>query len=149
MNNYILITNDKNIKFDNIEDIMKHLLGDDYYTLSEEQRFIRRYENAFNSIMMSGTKENIVHTLLGVIEDNYKAIQKEYNLKTDFIIDTDITYLLSLCRLNKFLLLEKVDSNNIIPKDFDKEHVIIENNFIIINKYINRLMIHHTLQEFN
>lgn len=149
MNNYILITNDKNMKFNNIEDMIKYLLGDDYYSLSEEQKFIRRYENAFNSIMMSGTKDNIVHTLLGVIKDDYNAIRKEYNLKTDFIIDTDLTYLLSLCRLNKHLLLEKLDLNNIIPKDFEKEHVIVEGNFIILNKYINRLMVHHTLLELN
>lgn len=147
MHNYIFIMNEKSKKFNDIQDIIKYLLGEDYYSLNNEEQVIRRYENAFNIIMTLKDKINIVHTLLGTFEDNYSVNPKEYDFKTDFIIDTDITYLLSLARLNQILLLEKINCNRIIPKEFNVNENSQKDNYIVVNTYANKLMLLNTLQE--
>ena len=54
-----------------------------------------------------------------------------------YIINDEITYILSLLRLNKFSLFEEKDAN-IFAKYI--ENATYENNYVLINNYANEIM---------
>lgn len=147
MKNYIVIKDKETKQFIDIEDIMKYLLGSEYYKLFDEEKLIRRYEEAFRYNMFLNEKVNIVHSELGVFEDNYKIKKKMYDIKKDFFIDNDITYLLSLCRFNEFLLLEKISCKGIVIQELNIDNDNEKDNYIILNKYLDKLLVCHLLQK--
>ena len=59
------------------------------------------------------------------------------NSKNAFIIYDEITYILSLLKFNKIILLEKTNAN-ILGKYINKEN--IEENYLILNKFADEIM---------
>ena len=57
--------------------------------------------------------------------------------KNAFIIYDEITYILSLLKFNKIILLEKTNAN-ILGKYINKEN--IEENYLILNKFADEIM---------
>ena len=57
--------------------------------------------------------------------------------KNAFIIYDEITYILSLLKFNKIILLEKTNAN-ILRKYINKEN--IEENYLILNKFADEIM---------
>ena len=127
MKNLVLIYEGKNEEFDTFEELEKFIIGDDFENISEIL-----YKKAFPlskiyAVQIYNTKEGLLYNL------NDQTIE----LKNPIIIDNVKTYLLSLCRLNIIMLLEKRGANiftqNInIPNN--------EDNYIVINSFANEIL---------
>ncbi len=130
----IVIENKKNYQFSEEEEIVKFLLGPNYYMQSKQQQLEQMEINA--QIKCKGTKFQIMK-----IEG--KDNKKKISVKNRFIIYDEKTYILSLLLTNKIMLLESIDSNVFtgqIDKTKIKENYIIVNNFAeeLLDKHINR-----------
>lgn len=146
MYSYVLLKDGKTLSFENIKDLSKYFFGEEYLMLSEEEKISKRYENAFTLKMLDKKDFQIVHTQIGIFDENYKIQTKKYNLKEDFIIDTDITYILSICKTKKYILLEKNDVKNILLEGLKLDLNFPEDEYIMINKYIDKLKFVHSLK---
>ena len=79
--------------------------------------------------------------IANTIQDNIKI----YNMgskvqnydKEAFIVYDEITYILSMLKFNKIILLEKTNAN-IFGKYINKEN--ITDNYIIVNKFANEII---------
>ena len=113
LKNLILIENNEKYQFDTLEELVKTIIDKDYYSMNEQERKEKLELKAFaNSLGSNKVFENI-------------------------IIKDEITYILSLLKINKFMLLENVNSNYFI-KDLDKPNV--EGNYVIVNKFAEELL---------
>lgn len=126
MKNLIFIYDGKNEEFDTLEELEKFIIGDNVEDISEIL-----YKKAFpisklHNVQIYNTKEGI-----------YNFNNKTMELKTPIIIDNVKTYLLSLCRLNVVMLLEKRGAN-ILTKNIN----VPENkdNYIVINSFANEIL---------
>lgn len=110
LKNLILIENNEKYQFDTLEELVETIIDKDYYKLSANEKQEKLKLKAFaNSFGKAG------------------------------IVDTknEITYILSLLVLNKFMILEKVDSN-VFTKDMNKSN--LDGNYIIVNKFAKELL---------
>lgn len=121
----IIVEDDKKIQCDSEEEIIKLLIDDKYYELSDEEKIKRREIKAI---------ANCINNDMEIVKD---IDVKTENIEGKFIIKDEKTYVLSLLRTNNIMLLERIDSNiytgNINKKD-------ITDNYIIVNKFANRLL---------
>jgi len=136
MKNIIILFGESNHEFNDLNEVQAYLFGDEYNSLSDEQKEKIRYERAFY-VSKFNNNLPIVNTQKGVYEDNYKIIQKGYDLEKSIIIDNEFTYILSLCRINLFILLEKIDSE-IFTKTVNKS--TIQDNYIVVNTFANNIL---------
>ena len=85
-------------------------------------------------------KELEKKAIANTIRENIKVIKlekKEDFEENAFIIYDEISYILSMLKFNKIILLERTDAN-IFGKYINKEK--IKDNYIIINKFSNEIM---------
>ena len=136
MKNIILITKKEQYELNNLEEIFHNIFGPEYETLDEKAKLIQRYEMAF-AVSKFYNNIPIVHTKMGTMGEKYRVEAEEYDIDNSFIIDNEITYILSLCKLNEIMLLENKDAN-ILTKNIDKTN--IEDNYIVINTYVNQIL---------
>lgn len=127
----IVIENQKNYQFSDEAEIVKFLLGSNYYMQSKQEQLEQMEINAL--IKCKGTDLQIMK-IKG--EDNKKKI----NVKNRFIIYDEKTYILSLLLTNKIMLLESIDSN-VFTGQLDKTK--IKENYIIVNKFAEELLDKH------
>lgn len=118
LNNFILIENGKEYQCNKIEEIVRLLLGDDYYNKTEDKKR--------ETMELKATANYAIEK----INHNWKD-------ENEFILKDEITYILSLLRLNNLILLEKRDSN-ILTKTIDKSN--IQDEYIIVNKWADSLL---------
>lgn len=125
MENLIVIEGKEKYKYNDIESLIKGFINERYYNMSETEQ-----KNELE-------KKAIANT----IQDNIKIYNMEAKAqnydKEAFIIYDEITYILSMLKFNKIILLEKTNSN-IFGKYINKEN--ITDNYIIINKFVNEII---------
>ena len=133
MKNLIYVEKEKINKFDSVQELYEFIFGKEYFTLSEKEKFIRRYEIAFYKIKFNDLDLDIVYTNMGILGEQYKIINKKFNLERAFIIDDERSFILSLCKIPYITILESKYSNNLLTI---KEKEKYKGNYIIINKII-------------
>ena len=122
----ILIENDNTIQCDTLEEVVKTLIDGNFYNMTPSQKIekmrIKALANCINN------KKKVVQGA---------SINAEESIQDKFIIQDEITYILSLLTTNNILLLERKDSD-IFTKDLNKEN--LKDNYIIVNKFANVLL---------
>ena len=124
-NNIILIENENDIKCDTKEQVVKILLGEDYYNLSEEDK-VERMEIRAIANSINNPKIRII-----------KKGEKIDSLENVFVIYDEITYIYSLLITNNITMLEKT-KEEIFTKGLDKTE--LTKNYIIVNKFAKELL---------
>lgn len=125
MENLIVIEGKEKYKYNDIESLIKGFINEKYYNMSETEQ-----KNELE-------KKAIANT----IQDNIKIYNMESKAqnydKEAFIVYDEITYILSMLKFNKIILLEKTNAN-IFGKYINKEN--ITDNYIIVNKFANEII---------
>lgn len=125
MENLIVIEGKEKYKYNDIESLIKGFINERYYNMSETEQ-----KNELE-------KKAIANT----IQDNIKIYNMESKAqnydKEAFILYDEITYILSMLKFNKIILLEKTNAN-IFGKYINKEN--ITDNYIIVNKFTNEII---------
>ena len=119
----IIIENNVQHQYDSLEDIIKELIDENYYNLSEEEK-IKKME---------------IKALANCLNNKIKVIKevKDGDIEDKFIIKDEITYILSLLITGNILLLERIDSN-IFTKYLDKSN--FTDNYVIVNTFAKELL---------
>ena len=133
MKNLIYIEQDQINQFNTLQELYEFIFGMKYFTLTEKEKFIRRYEIAFYKIKFYGLDLDIVHTMMGTLGGQYKIIDKKYNSEKAFIIDDEKQFVMSLCKIPGITILESKSSNNLLTT---KEKEKYKGNYIVINQII-------------
>lgn len=113
LKNLIVIEDGKNYQFENEQELVKKLIGEDYYNLPQDKK---------------------------IEQIKIKAIANSLNLKKDIPdnIDNEKDFILSLLVDNdKLVLLEKRESN-IFTEKLDKSQ--FTKNYILVNKFAKQLL---------
>ena len=134
MKNLIYIEQDQINKFDTLQELYEFIFGTKYFTLTEKEKFIRRYETAFYKIKFYNLDLDIVHTIMGTLGEQYKIIDQKYNSEKAFIIDDEKQFVMSLCKIPNIIILESKTSNNLLTA---KEKEKYKGNYIVINEFID------------
>lgn len=134
MKNLIYIEQDQINKFDTLQELYEFIFGTKYFTLTEKEKFIRRYETAFYKIKFYNLDLDIVHTMMGTLGEQYKIIDQKYNSEKAFIIDDEKQFVMSLCKIPNIIILESKTSNNLLTA---KEKEKYKGNYIVINEFID------------
>jgi len=124
MKDLILIEGNEKYQFDTLEELIETIIHNKYYEMSENVKKEQLELKAFANCM----QENV---------DIVSKGEKLTSIDGKFIIQDEITYVLSLLLLNKVMLLERTNSN-IFTKNLDKSN--ISDNYIIVNHYAEDLL---------
>lgn len=134
MKNLIYIEQDQINQFNTLQELYEFIFGTKYFTLTEKEKFIRRYETAFYKIKFYNLDLDIVHTIMGTLGEQYKIIDQKYNSEKAFIIDDEKQFVMSLCKISNIVILESKRSNNLLTA---KEKEKYKGNYIVINEFID------------
>lgn len=134
MKNLIYIEQDQINQFNTLQELYEFIFGMKYFTLTEKEKFIRRYEIAFYKIKFYNLDLDIVHTMMGTLGEQYKIIDQKYNSEKAFIIDDEKQFVMSLCKISNIIILESKTSNNLLTA---KEKEKYKGNYIVINEFID------------
>lgn len=134
MKNLIYIEQDQINQFNTLQELYEFIFGTKYFTLTEKEKFIRRYEIAFYKIKFYNLDLDIVHTMMGTLGEQYKIIDQKYNSEKAFIIDDEKQFVMSLCKISNIIILESKTSNNLLTA---KEKEKYKGNYIVINEFID------------
>lgn len=133
MKDLIYIEQEQINKFDSLQELYEFIFGKQYFTLTEKEKFIRRYEIAFYKIKFYCLNLDIIHTKMGILGEKYKIISEKYNLDKAIIIDDEREFVMSLCKIPDIIILESKVSNNLLTA---KEKEKYKGNYIVINEII-------------
>ena len=133
MKNLIYIEQDQINQFNTLQELYEFIFGTKYFTLTEKEKFIRRYETAFYKIKFYNLDLDIVHTIMGTLGEQYKIIDQKYNSEKAFIIDDEKQFVMSLCKIPGITILESKSSHNLLTT---KEKEKYKGNYIVINQII-------------
>lgn len=133
MKNLLYIEQEQVNKFDSLQELYEFIFGKQYFTLTEKEKFIRRYEIAFYKIKFYCLDLDIVHTNMGTLGDKYKIKTENYDLNRALIIDDEKTFVMSLCRIPNITILESKNSNNLLTITEKEKY---KGNYILINAII-------------
>lgn len=125
MENLIVIEGKEKYKYEDLQSLVKNFISKNYYEMSEREK-----ENELE-------KKTIANTMLNNIKTT--KIEKgttEFDENT-FVLYDEITFILSLAKFNKIILLERTDAN-LFGKYVNKENM--KDNYIIINRFANEIM---------
>ena len=134
MKNLIYIEQDQINQFNTLQELYEFIFGTKYFTLTEKEKFIKRYETAFYKIKFYNLDLDIVHTIMGTLGEQYKIIDQKYNSEKAFIIDDEKQFVMSLCKISNIIILESKTSNNLLTA---KEKEKYKGNYIVINEFID------------
>lgn len=123
----ILIENNESYQFSNEKELIEHLLGNNYYNSTEQEK---KEQMKINGIL------NCANSDMQVI-DIEKVKKNELDREKKFIIYNEMTYVLSLLLTNRYTLLERVDTN-IYTKGMNKTN--IKDNYIIVNTFAQKIL---------
>lgn len=128
--NYVVVEYEKKYEFDKIEDIIKSTLGEDYYNLSEKEKYERLKLKTF---MNAGAKN------IPIIEMKNLGQNPDIN-KEMYILKNEITFLLSLVK-NKDIVIFENENNRTLAKDIDTTNFRkVSGKYIVINDCVNELL---------
>ena len=125
MENLIVIEGKEKYQYKDLQSLVKNFISQNYYEMSEEEK-----ENELE-------KKTVANTMLNNIKT--KKLEKgitEFD-ENEFVLYDEVTFILSLAKFNKIILLERTDAN-IFGKYIDKQS--FKDNYIIINKFANEIM---------
>ena len=132
----VVIIQGRQFKLKNLNNLVASIFGKSYFDLSQEERLKVRYEKA-HAISQFHKYLPIVNTEQGTYGDNFDIIKKDYDFENAFIIDDDYSYILSLCKINSFMLLE-VRNSNIFTGLIDKSE--IKDDLVVINHFAKEIL---------
>ena len=130
MEKIIYIENETIKKCNSIQELYEFIFGKYYFDLTEKEKFIRRYEIAFYKIKFYGLNLDIVHTQMGVLGEEYKIINKKYDLNNSFVIDNEREFTISLTKIPNINILEKKQGNYLLQEEEKQKY---KGNYIFIN----------------
>jgi len=133
MENLIVIEGKEKYKYDNIENLIETFVSKNYFDMSNEEQ---------SNILEKKTIANTMLNNIKIVKLNKYPDDFEEN---SFILYNEISYILSMLKFNKLILLERTDAN-IFGKYINKEW--IEDNYIIINKFANEILKKYLEEEF-
>lgn len=122
MEKIIVIEGKEHRGYNDIESIIKDLVCDDFYEMEESDRKKQLNLKATANTMKSTIK----------IKDTYD--------KDAFIVKDELTYLLSLAKFNRILLLERINAD-ILCRGLDKTGY--SKNYVVVNKVADELLKNH------
>lgn len=125
MENLIVIEGKEKYKYNDIESLIKGFINERYYNMSETEQ-----KNELEKKAIANTIQNNIKIY------NTESKAQNYD-KEAFIVYDEITYILSMLKFNKIILLEKTNAN-IFGKYINKEN--ITDNYIIVNKFANEII---------
>ena len=134
MKNLIVIEGKEKYQFDNFEELIQKFISADYFSNSEDEKYNLLEIKSFANTMMDNI--NIIRL---------KRFPEDFN-EESFIVYDEVSYILSMLKFNKFILLEKTDSN-IFGKYIEKSN--IEENYIIVNKFASEILKKYLKKEFD
>lgn len=125
MENLIVIEGKEKYQYKDIKSLIENLINKNYFNMSKEEK----------------KKELEKKAVANTIQENLKIIELEKDIRildiNAFVLYDEITYILSMLKFNKIILLERTDAN-IFGRYINKKN--IEDNYIIINKFANEIM---------
>lgn len=125
MENLIVIEGKEKYQYKDIKSLIENFINKNYFSMSEEER----------------KNELEKRTIANTIQSNIKVVKLEKNKKdfdeNAFVLYDEISYILSMLKFNKIILLESTDAN-IFGKYIDKNW--IKDNYIIINKFSEEIL---------
>ena len=136
MDPLVVIIQGQQFKLKNLNNLGASIFGKSYFDLSQEERLKVRYEKA-HAISQFHKYLPIVNTEQGTYGDNFDIVKKDYDFENAFIIDDDYSYILSLCKINSFMLLE-VRNSNIFTGLIDKSE--IKDDLVVINHFAKEIL---------
>ena len=136
MDPLVVIIQGQQFKLKNLDNLVASIFGKSYFDLSQEERLKVRYEKA-HAISQFHKYLPIVNTEQGTYGDNFDIVKKDYDFENAFIIDDDYSYILSLCKINSFMLLE-VRNSNIFTGLIDKSE--IKDDLVVINHFAKEIL---------
>ena len=136
MDPLVVIIQGQQYKLKNLNNLVASIFGKSYFDLSQEERLKVRYEKA-HAISQFHKYLPIVNTEQGTYGDNFDIVKKDYDFENAFIIDDDYSYILSLCKINSFMLLE-VRNSNIFTGLIDKSE--IKDDLVVINHFAKEIL---------
>lgn len=141
MENLIIIDDQNRYQIGSLDELISYFFGEDYKNLSFNEKYKIRFDKAFGFTIKY--KLELVDTRVGVINGDAEVISKTYDFSKAFIIDNEITFILSLCKFDNILILEKFDNDKkiLLVDDLVNKDTDIEENYVVINKFIDRLLL--------
>lgn len=136
MDPLVVIIQGQQFKLKNLNNLVASIFGKSYFDLSQEERLKVRYEKA-HAISQFHKYLPIVNTEQGTYGDNFDIVKKDYDFENAFIIDDDYSYILSLCKINSFMLLE-IRNSNIFTGLIDKSE--IKDDLVVINHFAKEIL---------
>lgn len=137
--NLIVARGKKMMQMDTLEELIGKVLGDEYKDLNEKEKLQQRYKNALFQAMFNNM--DIVYSPKGIVKkDKTFDKEKQYEIEKSFVIDDEITYLLSLCKVNDLKILEREDSSIFLSDEDRKDLEGEEGNYVFINKRVDQIM---------
>jgi len=133
MEKLIIIEGKEKYKYDNIENLIETFVSSSFYDMSNEEKINTLEKKAIANTMI----DNIKIVKLNKYPDDFD--------KNSFVLYNEISYILSMLKFNKLILLERTDAN-IFGKYMNKES--IEDNYIIINKFANEILKKYLEEKF-
>ncbi len=134
MENLIVIEGKEKYQYKDIKGLIENFINKNYFNMSEEER----------------KKELEKKTIANTMQSNIKVVKlgkdKKIFDENAFVLYDEISYILSMLKFNKIIILEKTDAN-IFSKYINKEN--IDCNYIIINKFANEILKKYLEEECN
>jgi len=125
MEKLIVIEGKEKYQYKNLKSLVQGFINLNYYDMNEREK-----KEELEKKAVANTRQ-----------DNNKIVRisndKNNFEKDEFVINNEVTYILSLLRFNKIVLLEKIDAN-IFGRYIDKTK--LSNNYIIINKFADDIL---------
>ncbi len=115
---YIVVEGENDVKCESFEDVVKALVDERYYDMSEQARkdtlTRKAAANALNTRFLSNEKD-----------------------LSDLVLDDEVTYVLSLLKQGTVYLLENTSSRE-LTKDIDIPDT--DKNYIVVNNFAEELL---------
>lgn len=137
----IIIEKNKKYFIRNISELFEYFFGEEYNNLSFNEKYKIRFEKAYGFVIKNNLE--LVDTRVGKLNGDAEVISKKYDFSKAFIIDNEITFILSLCKFEQILLLEKLENKDKIfiingILNFEEN---LESGYVIINNFIDKLLL--------
>lgn len=125
MENLIVIEGKEKYQYKDINSLIENFINKNYFNMSKEEKKLELEKKAIANTIQNNIKVEKLDEKTSNYDDN------------SFILYDEISYILSMLKFNKLILLERTDAN-IFGKYINKES--IKDNYIIVNKFANEIM---------
>lgn len=125
MENLIVIEGKEKYQYKDIKSLIEDFISKNYFNMSKVEKKNELEKKTIANTMQSDIK---------IAKLEKETMDFDENA---FVLYDEISYILSMLKFNKIILLERTDAN-IFGRYINKEN--IKNNYIIINKFANDIM---------